>query len=66
MSGGAALVSVGSVDVVRVRNDEGAQVRELVAALDIAWSDTQVAEPMKGQIMATFRRAARTLVNVDG
>lgn len=35
--------------------------------MDMALTDTQVAEPMKSQIMATFRRAALMLVNrTDG
>jgi len=31
--------------------------------MDMALADTAVAEPMRGQIMATFRRAAMMLVN---
>lgn len=32
--------------------------------MDMALTDTSVAEPMRSQIMATFRRAALMLVNV--
>jgi hemoglobin len=35
-----------------------------LALMDQAMEDTAVAEPMRGQIMATFRRAAHMLVNV--
>ena len=34
-----------------------------LAVMDTALTDTAVADPMKGQIMATFRRAALMLVN---
>lgn len=33
--------------------------------MDKALADSEVAEPMRGQIMTTFRRAALMLVNVD-
>lgn len=35
-----------------------------LAVMDMAMTDTGVVEPMKSQIAATFRRAAKTLVNV--
>lgn len=35
-----------------------------LAVMDKAMADTQVPEPMRSQIAATFRRAALTLVNV--
>lgn len=35
-----------------------------LAVMDLAMADTSVAEPMKSQIAATFRRAALMLVNV--
>ncbi|MGL4312135.1 MAG: group II truncated hemoglobin [Paracoccaceae bacterium] len=35
-----------------------------LAVMDMAMTDTGVAEPMKSQIAATFHRAAMTLVNV--
>ena len=35
-----------------------------LTVMEMALDDTKVAEPMKGQIMATFRRAALMLVNV--
>lgn len=34
-----------------------------LTVMDMALEDTAVAEPMRGQIMATFRRAAMMLVN---
>ncbi len=34
-----------------------------LAVMDMALTDTAVADPMKGQIMTTFRRAAQMLVN---
>jgi hemoglobin len=34
-----------------------------LAVMEMALTDTAVAEPMRGQIMATFRRAALMLVN---
>jgi hemoglobin len=34
-----------------------------LTVMDMALVDTKVADPMKGQIMATFRRAAMMLVN---
>ena len=37
-----------------------------LAVMAMALNDTQVGEPMKSQIMVTFRRAALMLVNVDG
>jgi hemoglobin len=36
------------------------------SVMDRAMGDCGVAEPMKGQIMATFRRAAPMLVNTEG
>ena len=36
-----------------------------LAVMDRAMVETNVAEPERGQIMATFRRAALMLVNVD-
>lgn len=36
-----------------------------LAVMDKAMADTAVPEPMRGQIAATFRRAALTLVNVE-
>lgn len=37
-----------------------------LSVMDRAMADCKVAEPMKGQIMATFRRAALMLVNTEG
>ena len=34
-----------------------------LSVMDMALTDTQVGEPMKSQIMTTFRRAAQMLVN---
>ena len=34
-----------------------------LAVMDMAMGETEVAQPMRGQIMATFRRAALMLVN---
>jgi truncated hemoglobin YjbI len=34
-----------------------------LSVMSIAMTDTKVPEPMKTQIMATFRRAAHMLVN---